>query len=50
MPIPKQRTKRVSELKVDRKDQVARDLESLKGKYFQLVTNAESALEAENPV
>ena len=49
MPIPKQRTKRVSELKVDRKDQVARDLESLKGKYFQLVTNAESALEAENP-
>ena len=40
---------RVLELKVDRKDQVAQDLDNLKAKYFQLVTNAESALEAAKP-
>ena len=36
-------------LKVDRKDQVARELESLKESYARLVMSAESALETANP-
>ena len=36
-------------LKVDRKDQVARELESIKDDYAQLVMSAESALETANP-
>ena len=36
-------------LKVDRKDQVARELDSLKEDYIRLVMSAESALETANP-
>ena len=36
-------------LKVDREDQVARELESIKKTYAQLVMSAESALETANP-
>ena len=36
-------------LKIDRKDQFARELESVKESYAQLVMSAESALETANP-
>ena len=36
-------------LKVDRKDQVARELENIEKRYFQLMMSAESALETANP-
>ena len=46
MPIEQQA---VRVLKVDRKDQVAKELESIKKSYVRLVMNAESALESANP-
>ena len=47
--INEQATNRVSELKLDRKDQVSKELEDLKERYYHLVSNAESALEAAKP-
>ena len=48
---PDQQLQAVTErvLKVDRKDQVARELESIKDSYAWLVMSAESALETANP-
>ena len=48
-PVIEQATHRMSELKLDRKDQVSKEVEDLEKKYFQLVRNTETSLEAANP-
>ena len=47
--LEQQTATRVRVLKVDREDQVIRELESIKKTYAQLVMSAESALETANP-